>query len=480
MSHSPEIDRRDLLVGTGAALICGSFPQSAANAAEDPFGRTVISIAQFGARVGSTDNTDAIQAAIREVERRGGGTVLIPGRYRCGNIVISGSMLRLLGQSGWLVDGRLTIAPSARNIQLVDLGLLETTGDRSRYLLDVSGQDCTFDHVQLVKDPIAGGVQMYVRQAAARCRFAGLRLKGSNGIILAGRDHSFDGFELESTMSKSVGGDDAFAIKAANALTENITIRNGTIRGFGSMVSFGSEIGTSRDGIGPGAVRNVTIENVKGDRCTRLVFFKPGGLDYDYNNGLVDQVVLRNLSLTDPTGQYFRTGIYMIAGRGAVIRNVRASAIQISARAMDRRVAPTSAVEITLLDKGAPARIENVSLQVKFTDPYAGAPHGAAAPGYPVDHIVEIEKRNPASGSMSNILLDVVGRGASIGGIHVGSGLNDAVKIARAVLTRVATDPPSSLGAGIWSDSRVSLGDVSVDSVELPKFGGKAFANGRR
>ena len=401
--------------------------------------------------------------------------MLIPGRYKCGNIVISGNGVRLQGQSGWLVDGRLTIGTRATNVQVADLGIIDTTGDRRAYLLDVSGRSCSFDNLHLVKDPIAGGVQMYLRQTSSGCRFTGLRLKGSNGIILAGRDHLFDDFELESTMTEGAGGDDAFAIKAVDSVTENITISNGVIRGFGAMVSFGSEIGTSKSDRSAGAVRNVTVENVTGDRCTRIVFFKPGALDYDYRNGLVEHVILKDLTLNDPAGDYFRTGIYMIAGRGAIIRDVQATGIKIVARAMDRGVAPTAAIQIDLQDKGAPATIEDVSLQLVFTDPYSGAPHGPAAPGYPVGHIVQIEKRNPASGSMSNIVLDVEGRGAAIGGIHIGSGLDGAVRVARAVLSRVATDPPSNLGAGIWSDSHVALGDVSVDSVRLPKFGGKAF-----
>ncbi len=473
-------DRRNVVTSAGSLAICASWA-SAAVALPSVSGGPVISITEFGARSQpGFDNTRAVQAAINAVERRGGGTVLVPGRFRCGAIVISGSNVRLQGQSGWLVDARLTIGAQARNIQVADLGILDTSGDRRRYLLEVAGQNCTFTNLQLVKDPIAGGVQMYVRQSASGCRFSGLRLKGSNGIILAGRDHLFEQFALESAMSKSVGADDAFAIKAPDGVTENITIRNGIIRGFGAMVSFGSEIGTSKANGRAGIVRNVTVENVRGDRCTRIAFFKPGALDYDYRNGLVEAITLKDVTLSDPAGEYFRTGIYMLAGRGATIRGVEASGIEISARAVDRGVATTSAVHMYLQGKGAPARIENVRLQVDFVDPYAGAPHSARAPGHPVDFIAQIEKQNPASGTMSGVVLDVNGRGSSFGGIHVGPGLDGAVYVRSAVMTGVATDPPAATGGGgIWSYSRLRLGTIQIESVKLPKFGGPAFAKSR-
>jgi hypothetical protein len=473
----PEIDRRNTLLGTAALGVAGVWALTSRAHAQAFKHGSIISVSDFGARSDSgQDDTRAIQQAISAAESSGGGTVLIPGRYRCGNIIVSGRNVRLQGRGGWLVNGRLTIRPEAVNIDVVDLGLVDTRGDPRTFLMDISGRDCRFSNVQLIKEPIAGGYQMYLRQSASGCRFDGLRLKGSNGIMLAGSGHSFENFDLESTMSPVVGADDAFAIKGLEDTSQNIVIRNGVVRGFASIVSFGSEIGT-RGPSGPaGAVRNVTVENVTGDRCGGVAFFKPGALIYDWRNGLIEDIVLRHLTLRDTDGEQFRSGIRMIAARGAVIRGVQASGISIVARAKDRHVAPTSAIDLTLLDIGNPARIEDVSLQLVFSDPFAGAPHGRGSPGFPVDHIVRIEKQNPRSGSMSGIVLDVEGRGASFGGIFVGEGLDGAVSVPRAVLTRVATDPPSSAGGGgIWSSSRLNLGDVTVESVKLPKFGGRAF-----
>jgi len=469
------IDRRSFLIGAGAGL-CG-YPCFAS--VQPVAGGAVVSVEQFGARSGSgRDDSRAIQAAIAEVERSGGGTVVIPGRYRCGNIVISGSNVRILGQSGWLVDARLTIGAKATNIEIANLGIVDTRGDRRTYLLDISGRNCRFSNVELVKDPAAGGYQMYVRQPSAACRFTGLRLRGSNGIFVAGTDHLFENFDLQSAMTKGFGGDDAFAIKGAEDETRNIVIRNGVVRGYTAIASFGSEIGTRGGGRGSrGAVRNVTVDNVTADRCTYVAFFKPDALDADWRNGLVEGIRLRNLTLQDPRGDRFRAGIFMLAGRGATIRSVEARQIRIVARAKDRGVAPTAAIDISLRDMGAPARIEDVDLQVAFIDPYSGAPHSAAAPGHPVDYLVRIEKGKSRKGSMSRIVLDIDGRGASRGGIYVGPDLDGAVNVRRAFLSRVATDPKAVRGGGgIWSNSRLILGETRIDSVKLPDYGGSAFA----
>ena len=466
------LDRRQMLLGAGGAGLA-LLPGASTASVQLPSSGLVIPVTDFGARSGSrADSTRAIQAAIDEVQHRGGGTVLIPGRFRSGNLTISGRGVRLQGVDGTLVDARITVAPSADGLEVADLAILETRGDKEAFPVNIAGRNCSFRNVSLVKDPPASGYQMYIRQTASGCRFDGLRLKGSNGIFVSGHDHSFSNFEIDGAF-----GDDAFAIKAVEAPTYNIDIRNGVVRGLAAIVSFGSEIGTpGRPSNYVGLVRNVTVANVSAERCAGVAFFKPGALDYDWRNGLVEGVRLGNLTLSDPTGEMFLSGIRMIAARGAIIRDVVASGIRIRARAASRGVRPTSAVDLTLLDIGAPARIEDVSLDVDFADPLAGAPHGPSAPGYPIDHVVRIEKIDVRNGSMAGITLDVQGHGAGSGGAYVGAGLDDAITLRRAILTRVATDPPAALGnAGIWSDSRLNLGEVRVDSVKLPDFAGKAM-----
>ena len=356
------------------------------------------------------------------------------------------------------------------------LGIIDRRGDPGTFALEVSGRHCTFANLTLIKNPIAGGYQIYLRQPSANCRFTGLKLKGSNGIMVTGHDHLFENFELESTMSDRVGGDDAFAIKAPGRPTANITIRNGVVRGFYAIASFGSEIGTEgKPSNYEASVRNVSVTDVTADRCGSIAFFKPGALIYDWRNGLVDGVRLDRLKLIDERGERFTSGVRMIGGRGAIIRDVVGRQLEVRARAKSQGVQPTAAVDLSLLE-GGDARFEAIDLQMTYVDAYDGADNGADAPGYPIDHIARIEKVNPALGSMERIGLDLVGRGSRIGGIFIGAGLDDAVTLRRAHLARVGLHPPASVGGGgIWSDSRVRLGDIAVDSPMLPRFGGRAL-----
>ncbi len=478
MTADPQFDfRRREFLQAAVLLTAACAKRSAAQ----PAGGPTVSITDFGAvSAPGRDNTQAIQRAVLHLASRGGGVVEVPGAFECGIITLANGVT-IRGLNGWLVDGRIVVPAGQQGCRIENLGIVNRRGDASSFALDVAGRDCTFANLTLLKDPIAGGYQMFLRQPSSGCRFTGLRLKGSNGIMVAGHDHLFDGFELESTMSDRVGGDDAFAIKALGAPTYNITIRNGTVRGFASIASFGSEIGTDgRPSNYTAFVRHVEVSDVTADRCNSLAFFKPGALIYDWRDGLVDDVRLERLRLVDERGERFTSGVRMIAGRGAIIRNVVGRNLTVRARAHNVGVQPTAGIDLSIL-RGADARFENIDLQMDFTDPFDGAPHSTSAPGYPVDHIARIESLGPRKAAMSAISLDVTGRGSRFGGVFIGSGLDDAVTLRRAHLSRVGLDPPASVGGGgIWSDSRVQLGDVELESPVLPRFGGRALGNRQR
>ena len=134
----------------------------------------VVSVRDFGAVAApGRDNTPAIQRAIDEVGARGGGTVEIPGQYECG-IVTLGDGVILRGSGGWLVNGRVVIPEARQGCRVDNLGIVSRHGDANSFALDVAGRNCTFDNVTLVKDPIAGGYQMFLRQTSANCSFTGL------------------------------------------------------------------------------------------------------------------------------------------------------------------------------------------------------------------------------------------------------------------------------------------------------------------
>ena len=471
MAH-PAFSRRSFLAAAGCAPFAVSTDAYGASLLERG---EVVSVRDFGAVASpGVDNTAAIQRAIDAVQSRGGGVVHIPETYECGgNIVISRDGVTLHGPGAWLVNARVTIAPGCEECRIEGLGILDNRGDDTSYLLDVRGRHCTFDNVSLVQDPAAGGYQLYVRPQASHCRFTGLRTRGSSGIFVAGHDHVFSGFHLEAKMEERSSGDDGFALKAPGTQTSNILIENGVMRGYASVLSIGSEVGTPRvDSDYSASVRNVTVRNVEADRCARILFIKPGALIYDYRNGLIEDVVLDDVRLSDPTGYSYVSAIMVRAARGAIVRRVTARRIAVRARA--RALGLTaSGIEVSILDLGAPARIEDVDLQLSFVDPHDGAAHGPGAPGYPIDHVAIVKKFNREHGSMANISLDVAGRGTRFGGIFVGAGLDDAVRIRRARLQRIGVNPPATVaGGGIWSDSRVQLEDVQVEALNNRPYGG--------
>jgi hypothetical protein len=427
-------------------------------------GQTVIALRD---RVpASADAGPALQRALDQLEAGGGGTLRLDGRRRGGHLHIRGSNITIDGAGSVLLDTRLVIAPTARGVTVRDLTILETRADPDGYLLDISGSGCFFENVRLEKRPMAGGYQGYLRAQSQGCRFTGLQLAGSNGLFVAGTDHLFDGFEFISTLRYDVGGDDAFAIKAAGTLTRNITIRNGIVRGFAAAVSIGSEIGSNSEFPAQGKVSGITVHNVTADRCQMLASLKPGALIYDWRDGIVEDISLSQLRLIDRGGFLFARGIAISAARGATVRGLVARDIVIAARAHSQGVMPTAAVDIVIRPDGRPATIEDMDLALSFD--------GSGESGYPVDHIVRVEKDSPAVGRMRNISIDVEGSHSRISGVYIGSGLDDAVSIRRARLEKIGLNPPSSLGAaGIWSDSRFRATDVRITTARVPQRGGR-------
>ncbi len=407
-----------------------------------------------------------LQRELDILARRGGGTLRIDRDQTGGLLVVRGSNIAIEGAGHTLRDCRIVIAPSARQIRIRDLTLLETRVNPASYLLDVSGNDCRFDGLTLEKRPMTGGYQGYLRAESRNCRFTGLKLTGSNGLFVAGHDHSFENFDFTSTMRRDMGGDDAFAIKGAGSTTRNIDIRNGVVRGFAAAVSIGSEVGSNAEFPQPGIVNGVTVDNVLADRCQMLAFVKPGALIYDWQHGRVENVRLSRMRLVDRGAFLFTRGIVISAGRGAIVRGFRARDITIEARAHSQGVMPTAAVDINIRADRPAARIEDIDLALTFD--------GSGQAGYPVDHIVRVEKDRPKLGTMRNISIDVSGSYARIAGFHIGPGLDDAIAIRRARLSHIGLSPPSSLGAaGIWADSRYRRENIVFDNLRVPAYRGR-------
>ena len=413
------------------------------------------------------DHTAALQALLDQLTQEGGGTLRLLADCRAGILVLRGENITLDGQGHNLQGARIVVHPQARRFTIRDLTLRNTTGRHDSYALDISGQSGRIADVTLEKTPMAGGYQAYVRQEAQGCVFQRLTLRGSNGVFVAGRDHLFEDFDFTSTLRRDVGGDDAFAIKGAGAVTQNITIRRGVVRGFAAAISIGSEVGSSSDHPRPGAVRQVAVSQIEADRCQMLCFIKPGALIYDWYRGLVEDVMLDDMRLSDPAGFLFARGVAISAARGATVRRITGRNLRISARASTRGVMPTAAVDIVVRSNLPEATIEDVDLDVIYD--------GSGSNGYSVDQIARIEKDDPDIGTIRNITLALTGSHTRIAGVSIGPNLDNPVTIARADFREIGLDPPAVAGAaGIWADSPVIIRQARIGVRDVPPCGGRA------
>lgn len=451
MTTRTPLDRRQTLqslAAAGAILMLHGLPVAGAARAAGPANRP-------------------LQGELDHLARTGGGTLRLSGDQIGGILVVKGCNIVIEGGGHTLFNTRIIVAPAARQIVIRNLNLLDRSGRDDGWHLDISGQDCRLENLKLEKRPLAGGYQAYFRAGSRGCVMRNFTTAGSNGIFVAGSDHLFEQFDMSTPQGGRAGGDDAFAIKGAGSTTSNITIRSGRVRGFAAALSIGSEVGRSPEHPQRGAVIGVNASAIEAIECSRLVFIKPGALIYDWREGLVRDINLTDLSLSDPAGKRFASGIVIMAGRGAVVERVTARRISIAARTTQRGRQHTAAIDILAGPEGAPPTIRDIDLQVAFD--------GRGSSAQAIDHVAKIEKSNPARGTITGISLDVTGQETRFGGILVGPGIDDSVTLRRVRLQRVAIAPPASMGGGgIWADSRVRLGDVEVSPVAGNRFGGRA------
>lgn len=461
-----------------AVYVAPSFdPSGASGAWVRQFSGPLIS-SWFGAvGDGVADESASIQAALDYLEGAGGGEI----RMTKGSFIVSGTLL-VLG-AGITIDAtEATISSSDQaSIPMVYIG-----GDRARIIggtwkttggfgsprpFDIEGRDVELNGAALVKEPEADGVQAYIRSSADGFTMMNCRTEGSNGIQLEASNSAilFNRFK-----ARSAGGDDAIGIKAINKVTENIRIIGNSFENNAYFCSIGSQIGAyaANDPSYSSGVYNVVVEGNTGTACSGILYIKPGaiagaaGSGYDYRDGTVRQVVCSNNVLRDETGMKFARGVVLTPSRGGRIIGISGSGNIIEGRTPGGSGALVGALHCYVVrnstDGSAPALIEDVDIEISYSDPYDGASNSAAAPGFPVQYFANFELSDSSYGSMRNVVLDVTGNGCNFTGIYVGSNLDDAVYIRRAQLTNVVADGSSAF-AGIQYSSRIKLGtEISI------------------
>jgi hypothetical protein len=355
-------------------------------------------------------NNKAFTTAVRYLDRKGGGTLVVPAKVYpfsgLSSCTATNVTVAAFGSTFAGNNCRIAINPGSSGYNLDGLTLIETSGDRATYLMDCRGSNCRFKDVHFEKNPPAGGYIAYCRDGTYGNQFENVSFAGSNGIFLAGHDHRVIGGEGESSF-----GDDCWVIKSTVNPTYNIQISGFKARHFTAIVSIGSEVGTARRD-NPGRslfVNNVLVENCTAEECSYLAYIKPGGVDaVDYRDGLVEDVSIKNCSLLDNKGERFRNGVYISPGRGSIVRRINIQDVTIRARGGKPAVQTISGLYIRPLrtrdNAGTAGSVDEVHVSgLHCTDPYGGAPTSNSAPGAPIQSLVAIEKLNPAIGHVGRI-----------------------------------------------------------------------------
>jgi hypothetical protein len=416
-------------------------------------------------------NCSAFANAVSYLSRRGGGTLVIPqkvypfsGNASCSatNVTVSGYGATFAGANCLVTVGKKSIG-----YNILGLTMLETSGSANTYLLDCYGSACHFKDLHLEKAPAAGGYIALCEANTSGNVFENFSFAGSNGVRLEGHDHRIIGGWAEAA-----GGDDCWALKALNEPCYNIRISGFQARHFAALVSIGSEIGTLKqdDPSHSSYVKDIIVENCSAEECVWFAYLKPGGVEaYDYRDGLVENISILNCSIQDGAGTYFRNGVYVSPGRGAIVRGLTVDGLTVSARGASPAMQAVTGVYLFPLNTtdgaGNGALIDNVSVtRLQCTDPFGGAATGPSTPGTPLHSLIAMEKMNPDTGDIGRV--DVSESwidGCARMGVNIGANASGPLTIANCSLKNFAAAPLAGYDEGsVLAQSRIQLTNITA------------------
>ena len=361
---------------------------------------------------GKTLNTKAIQSAIDDCAKSGGGTVVVPrGVFITGSIFLKQGVNLRVEKDGVLkgsqdtndypwIDTRiaglemkwpaaLVNADGVTNLQITGEGTIDGSGERwwREYWhvrsLEPDGVDPHFKvgRPRLIHVIRSGGV-LVKGVTLNNSAFWNLQLTYCDGVEVDGikvrvpggklRAASTDGIDVDSTRNVVIENcdiecdDDGICLKSGrdadglrvNRPTENVTVRNCVVNRGGGLVVIGSE--TS------GGIRHVRVEDcVAGSNCEDVVRFKTrmgrGGVveDVVYQNIKADgvrQVFSFNMDAFGTTWlpEEFRTPVAADRGtpvfRNITVRNVTAKNCQFAGHIVGLAESPIINLQLENVD----------------------------------------------------------------------------------------------------------------------------------
>lgn len=453
--------------------------------------REKISVKDFGAvGDGVTNDAPAIQAAINEAEARGGCEVYFPPAvYYCNATVISvdGDGVFLNGYGAILQNARIRIESTATDTVIHGLKVTDNTASSGWYNLEVLGTRFLLQDLILDKTPISGGVMGYFRRQCSFGIIRGLRSYGSNGFFVSGHDLVFSGFEVESKgIDGTSGTDDCFVMKSGDSTnpsvqTYNISISNGTVRGFYNIFAIGTEVGQfAVDGDYSNYVKNVSVTNVNAYNCVTLMYIKPGAGSGDYRHGMVDNVTMANCNLYNDLPM-INWPFEIRVGRGAIVRNVLVSNCNVQGRC-DGTALTHSGIEITGMNLSASATIEDVVFEnINIRDTYGGVANSGPTPGEPFDWAIRVNRTSAANDTIQRVKFRGIKHyGTEQGGIVFENNPQGPVEVYDCDLLATGVNPATGSYRGITgltssTDAIIKNNRITTGGSQLPA-GATTFA----
>jgi hypothetical protein len=441
---------------TAAAASAATAVQAAAGL--DPVDYFVVTPQLYGAAAdGVTNDLAAINAAIAAVSTAGGGQVLLTAgsKYIANGQITFASNVELAGYGSTVEGSGLVVymETTVSNVAIRGPTFNGTSNNDADVLFDLRGDGFELIDTTWLKTPTTDGYVGYIRDTASNGKIRNVICNAANGIYLGGHDHEIVGFDITGS-----AGDDCWVIKAASAPAYNILICNGVARNCASVIAFGSEIGTfgADDPTYSKYARNISVANVIGDRCISLANIKIGGnADNDYRDGMLSDVHFTNCQLVDLLGAMAHYLLLANPSRGAQISGIYFWNCTARYRCADQSVV-NAAVYINPVNYPggtAPTLLDEIYFDgVRVTDTYAGEPNSGAAPGYPVDYGVFIEKNLGSSGTAP-----VIGRiefdGFKLNGsrrmaVYVGANVTGPIKFDTPRFKNFANSAPAILDQG--------------------------------
>lgn len=440
-----------------------------------------ISAEWFGLATAGTEaaNTAVIDAM---VDMLGDGpspvvikTATTPGKtFAMGSIEIEKGNLHFDTTGTKFTGAALAFVTSqlAPNVGIFGGGEWLNTGasDVPMFHLNGSG-NFIHDRPLFEKNPDGGGYMGQIERFDATFDGADIdvRTKGGNGIFVEGPRHKI----RAECKGRAVGADDCLVLKARQIATVDCDIIVWA-DGFSNAAAIGSEVGKLGvdDPLRAQRVSNNRI-HVFARSCNRGFSAKPGAIDagpaFDWRDGLVSDNDF-HLHIVDEAGAKMVQAFVFTAARGAEISNNRC-VVQARGRcSLDTR---SPLVDFFLPDYAgtAAATIRDNMVVLHFTDPWRGVATGVvvaplgAAPAFPFQNFVAMEKQNVAVGTFSGNRVRVFGTGCYKSGVLLGEGCDDGLTVEAAKLDWVNRDGSNLLG-GMNALSRLIVGsDITMTNV---------------